>query len=58
MKFVDTMHGKVTAKDGLLWCNGEIVPLPLADRIAEEHGHTCAERLVKALEAPDEPASR
>lgn len=39
-----------TAKDGLLWKDGVIVPLPEADVVAAAHGFTCAERMVKALE--------
>ena len=45
---------KVTAKDGLLWANKQVIDLPLADRIAEEHDFLCAERLVKFLEGGEE----
>lgn len=42
---------KVTTKDGLLWRDGKIIPLPEADWVAEEHGYVYAEQLVRALEA-------
>lgn len=41
----------VTAKDGLLWRHGKIIPLPEADRVARDHGYQNAEQLVRALEA-------
>jgi len=41
----------VTARDGLLWCNGKMIPLPEADRVALQHGYQYAEQLVRALEA-------
>lgn len=41
---------EVTAKDGLLWRNGRVIPLPQADHVAMRHGFTCAERFVKHLE--------
>lgn len=42
--------GKITAKNGLLWQFGQVIPLPRADSIAIEAGFTYAERYVKALE--------
>lgn len=39
----------VTAKDGLLWHNGEVVPLPMADKVSWVAGFFCAEQLVRAL---------
>ena len=39
----------ITAKDGLLWSDGEIIPVQEADRIARLHGYGCAEQLVKFL---------
>jgi len=41
----------VTASKGLLWRNGEVIPLPEADRVARAHGYQYAEQLVRALEA-------
>lgn len=39
-----------TAKDGLLWRDGKIVPLQEADREARKHGFLYAEQLVEKLE--------
>jgi hypothetical protein len=40
----------ITAKGGLLWIDGKIIPVPHADDIARAYGFLYAERLVKALE--------
>lgn len=40
---------RITAAKGLLWRDGLVVPLPEADRIAEAHGYTCAEQLVRYM---------
>lgn len=40
----------ITTSKGLLWRNGEIIPLPQADIVAQKHGYTCAEAFVRALE--------
>lgn len=40
----------ISTKDGLLFRNGVLIPLPEADEVAALHGYTCAERMVKALE--------
>jgi hypothetical protein len=45
-----TTQDNIYTKDGLLWRNGQIIELPLADLVAREHGHDCAERFVKHLE--------
>ena len=49
MSKIKTARGTLTAKDGLLWLNGEVVDLPFADALAREHGYQYAEQLVKAL---------
>lgn len=46
------MHKKghpVTAKDGLLWRDGEVIPLPEADDVARAAGFACAEQMVRSL---------
>lgn len=43
----------VTARDGLLWRDGKYIPLPEADYVATANGYTCAEQMVRALEAPE-----
>ncbi len=40
----------VTTKNGLLYRHGEMIQLPEADIIAQEHGYQYAEHLVRALE--------
>lgn len=45
---------KLTTKDGLLFADGEMVPLPLADYVAQHHGFVYVERLVKYLEEQKE----
>lgn len=40
----------VTARDGLLWQDGKMIDLPMADAIARQCGCLYAERLVKVLE--------
>lgn len=44
------------SKDGLLYrrVDDSIVELPEADRIAREHGFLYAERMVRALAAPEQ----
>ena len=44
------VNGTITAKDGLLWRNGVMIPLPEADLVANAHGYLYAEQLVRALE--------
>lgn len=44
------MENKITTKDGLLWEDGKIIELPLADWIAQAKGFDNAERYVKHLE--------
>jgi len=39
-----------TTKNGLLYRDGELVCLPEADRVANEHGYMFVERMVHALE--------
>lgn len=48
----DLTKAQVIAKDGLLWRDGKVIPLPLADTVAREHGFLYAEQLVKSLEKP------
>lgn len=45
----------ITAKDGLLWRDGKIIPLPEADVVAREYGYSCAEAMVRALERVSYP---
>ncbi len=40
----------ITTKNGLLYRNGKVIPLPEADKVADEYGYMYAERLVEALE--------
>jgi hypothetical protein len=40
---------KITAKDGLLWREGKIIPLPEADDIARRFGFQHAEEFVRHL---------
>ncbi len=42
---------EITTKNGLLYRDGQEIPLPEADKVARKHGHQYAEQLVKALEA-------
>lgn len=42
---------KITTANGLLYREGVMIPLPEADEVAVKHGHYCAERFVRALEA-------
>lgn len=55
-----TEDHNITTKNGLLWRDGEVIPLPRADAVAREHGFQYAEQLVKALESktPGYPADR
>jgi hypothetical protein len=41
----------ITAHDGLLWRGDTYIPLPEADSIAIANGYTCAEQMVRALQA-------
>jgi len=58
MKTKKTTHTKpmpthdITAKNGLLWRNGVVIPLPEADIVAAAYGFPCAERLVAHLSRP------
>jgi hypothetical protein len=46
---------KITAKHGLLWVRGEVIPLPRADWVAHRHGFVCCERMMKAMESGEYP---
>ena len=48
---------KLTTEDGLLFADGEMVNLPLADIVANDHGFVYVERLVKHLEEQKENKS-
>jgi hypothetical protein len=55
MNASDAKKDGYTAKGGLLWEDGRIVPLPRADTVARYYGYLYVERLVKALAAlPEE----
>lgn len=41
---------EISTYGGLLYVNGEFIPLPAADWLADMYGFSCAERMVKALE--------
>ncbi|KKL22463.1 hypothetical protein LCGC14_2406770 [marine sediment metagenome] len=41
---------EITTKNGLLYRDGQMIPVPEADWIAREHGYQYAEQLVKKLE--------
>ncbi len=45
---------EITAKDGLLWCDGQVIDLPGADHLAQKYGFGCAEQLVKAMSEKEE----
>ncbi|KKK84640.1 hypothetical protein LCGC14_1609930 [marine sediment metagenome] len=49
---IDKLANKyhITTKNGLLYCYGDQVDLPLADNLARTFGFDYAERLVKHLE--------
>ncbi len=40
----------ITTKNGLLYRDKKIIPLPEADRVAREHGYQYAEQFMKELE--------
>lgn len=42
---------KISAKEGLLWAKGEVIPLPYADWVAQRHGFVYCEQMVRAMEA-------
>ena len=44
---------KIIAKDGLLWCDENVIPLPRADELARAVGYQYAEDFVKALPLPN-----
>lgn len=51
-----TYEGKrLTTAHGLLYADGEMVSLPLADTVANAHGFVYVERLVKHLELQRDP---
>ena len=41
---------QITTKNGLLYINNEMIPLPEADMLARNHNYLCAEQMVRALE--------
>lgn len=47
----------ISARDGLLWRNGECIQLPKADWVAQALGYACAEELVAALELENKQCS-
>ena len=53
-----TYSDKIVTSEGLLWRNGEFVPLLEADRVAREHGFVYAEQMVKSLEKEDQKMGR
>ena len=49
MKTQSDKSPEITAKKGLLWRNGKVIPLPEADMIARSRGFQYAEQLVATL---------
>lgn len=41
---------QITTKDGLLYINDQMIPLPEADTVARNHGYQYVEQLIEALE--------
>lgn len=41
----------ITTQDGVLYCDGLVLPVQAADALARRHGFVYAEQLVHALEA-------
>jgi len=54
-RIADARHDGVSSKDGLLWVQDAMVPLPHADALARVYGFVWAEDLVRALAIPASP---